>query len=57
MKSASCEGSQHLQEGTCVMQEITFLPKDDWGFPLVNIKHIRTWIIAKICKNAAFFPI
>lgn len=38
------------------MQEITFLPKDDWGFPLVNIKHIRTWIIAKICKKCIIFP-
>lgn len=39
------------------MQEITFLPKDAWHLPLVNIKHIRTWIIAKICKHAGFVPI
>lgn len=31
------------------------LPRDDWGFPLVQIKHIRTYSVAKIFVKMQHF--
>lgn len=37
------------------MQDITFLPRDDWGFPIIQIKHIRIYSIAKIFVKMQHF--
>lgn len=37
------------------MQDITFLPGDDWGFPLFKLSNQNIQYCQNLCKNAAFF--